>query len=71
LLAVVLAVVAIGSYAITQSFASTVYATSQWHSALDRVIHADVAQSVTLPSGRILWVFGDTTQVNGKATVSW
>ena len=46
-MAVVLAVVAIGSYAITQSFASTVYATSQWNSALDRVIHADVAQSVT------------------------
>ena len=56
----------------TRSFASIrnpVYTTDQWDSALGSVIHADVAESVTLPTGSILWIFGDTTQINGKSTV--
>jgi hypothetical protein len=48
----------------------TSFTTDQWDSALGNVIHADVAQSVTLPNGSVLWVFGDTTQVNGVSTVS-
>lgn len=47
----------------------TVYTTTQYDNALSSVIHADNAQSVTLPNGKILWVFGDTTQVNGVSTV--
>jgi hypothetical protein len=47
----------------------TVYTTGQWDSALSSVIHSDNAQSVVLPNGKILWVFGDTTQVNGVSTV--
>ena len=49
--------------------ASSTFSTSKWDSALGRVVHADVTQSVALPSGRILWVFGDTTEVNGRSTV--
>jgi hypothetical protein len=45
------------------------FTTDQWASALGKAIHADVAQSVTLPNGTILWIFGDTTQVNGVSTV--
>jgi hypothetical protein len=53
------------------SFASTldtVFSTGDWDTALSNLIHADVSQSVTLPNGSILWVFGDTTQVNGVST---
>ncbi|MEJ3750625.1 hypothetical protein WEI85_46130 [Actinomycetes bacterium KLBMP 9797] len=46
-----------------------VYPASNWTAALEKVIHADVTQSVTLPGGDILWVFGDTTRVNGVSTV--
>lgn len=42
----------------------------EWNTALSSVIHSDVTQSVTLPDGRILWAFGDTTKVNGVSTVS-
>jgi hypothetical protein len=47
-----------------------VFPVGDWDTALAKVIHADVTQSVTLPSGDVLWVFGDTTQVNGTSTVS-
>ncbi|WP_143234641.1 hypothetical protein [Paractinoplanes atraurantiacus] len=40
-----------------------------WTTALEKVVHADVTQSVTLPGGDVLWVFGDTTRVNGVSTV--
>ncbi|HSX09780.1 MAG TPA: hypothetical protein VLF93_06520 [Candidatus Saccharimonadales bacterium] len=53
------------------SFASTqktAFTTDQWNAALGQVIHSDVTQSVTLPSGKILWIFGDTVQVNGTST---
>jgi hypothetical protein len=46
-----------------------VYPASDWTAALEKVIHADVTQSVALPSGDVLWVFGDTTRVNGVSTV--
>lgn len=48
----------------------TVFSLTGWTADLAAVIHSDVAQSVTLPSGKILWVFGDTVQVNGVSTVS-
>lgn len=48
---------------------STLYSTTDWAKAVGAVIHADNTQSVTLPNGNILWVFDDTTQVNGKSTV--
>lgn len=54
----------------TQAIAATVYTTDQWNTALDSVINADDTQSVALPDGRILWVFGDTISVNGVSTVS-
>lgn len=69
LLAVVATVTIVGTVAVYSSFASTVYSTTQWDNALAKVIHSDVTQSVTLPSGKILWDFGDTTQVNGVNTV--
>ncbi|HKU18403.1 MAG TPA: hypothetical protein VJP80_03945 [Candidatus Saccharimonadales bacterium] len=47
----------------------TAYATSDMNTALASVVHGDVAQSTTLPNGNVLWVFGDTTQVNGVSTV--
>ena len=50
--------------------ASTVFTGTQWDTAVSNVIHADVAQSVRLPDGRILWDFGDTTQVRGVSTVT-
>jgi hypothetical protein len=43
---------------------------SSWDTNLSSVIHSDVTQSVVLPSGDTLWVFGDTTSVNGISTVS-
>jgi hypothetical protein len=46
-----------------------VFPVTDWNAALGNVIHADVTQSVTLPSGDVLWVFGDTTRVNGVSTV--
>ena len=48
--------------------ASPVFSPSDWNAALETVIHADVTQSVTLPSGDVLWAFGDTTRVNGAPT---
>lgn len=51
------------------AMAATVYPASSWDTALADVIHADVTQSVTLPDGGVLWVFGDTTSVNGVSTV--
>lgn len=55
----------------TSTFASmkdTVFTTTQWDNALGSTIHADVAESVVLPNSTILWIFGDTTQVNGVST---
>jgi len=54
----------------TTTFASTqpVFTTDQWNAALEKVIHSDVTQSVTLPNGKDLWIFGDTIQVNGATT---
>lgn len=46
-----------------------VHPASDWNAALEKVIHADVTQSVTLPGGDVLWIFGDTTRVNGVSTV--
>jgi hypothetical protein len=46
-----------------------VHPAGDWTAALEKVIHADVTQSVTLPGGDVLWVFGDTTRVNGVSTV--
>ncbi len=40
-----------------------------WNSALNQKIHADVTESIELPDGRIAWIFGDTTSVNGQSTV--
>lgn len=42
--------------------------TSDMDTAMGAAVHADDAQSVTLPNGNILWVYGDTTQVNGTST---
>ena len=41
-----------------------------WNSALQQKIHADVTESIELPDGRIAWIFGDTTSVNGQSTVT-
>jgi fibronectin type 3 domain-containing protein len=49
---------------------TTPFTLEDWNTALANVIHSDVTQSVTLPDGRILWTFGDTTKVNGVSTVS-
>jgi hypothetical protein len=38
-------------------------------SGIAAAIHADTAASVELPSGEALWIFGDTTAVNGTSTV--
>jgi len=53
-----------------QAYAATPYTADQYASSLDSTIHADDTQSVTLPNGNMLWVFGDTIQVNGASTVS-
>ncbi len=45
------------------------FPTSQWNSAIANVIYADNTQSVKLPSGQILWAFGDTTKINDKSVV--
>lgn len=50
---------------------TTPFTLEDWNTELAKVIHSDVTQSVTLPDGRILWAFGDTTQVNGISTVSY
>lgn len=68
-LAVVVVVTAVGLATLAHSFASTVYTSSRWDSSLDRTIHSDDTQSVTLPNGKVVWVFGDTIQINGKSTV--
>lgn len=65
-MSLVMAVLADG---VTPAFAATVFPVSNWDTALATVIHADVTQSVTLPSGDVLWAFGDTTEVNGVSTV--
>jgi hypothetical protein len=41
----------------------------QYQSDLAAAVHADVAASVPLPTGSDLWVFGDTSQVNGHNMV--
>jgi hypothetical protein len=41
----------------------------QYQSDLAAAVHADVTASVPLPSGSDLWVFGDTSQVNGNNMV--
>ena len=66
-LAVVLAMVV--GWSATAVAAGTVYPISSWDTALAKVIYADDTQSVTLPDGDVLWVFADTTQVNGVSTV--
>jgi hypothetical protein len=43
---------------------------SSWDIAVARTVHADVAASAALPGGRVLWAFGDTTQIDGTSTVS-
>jgi hypothetical protein len=65
----VIGVVAVSLLTLQPASAATAFTTSQWDAALAKVINADVAQSVTLPNGKTLWVFGDTTQVNGTSTV--
>lgn len=68
--AAVLAGVAVAFAAPQAAEAGTVYSSTQWNAAFAKTIHADTAQSVTLPNGKILWVFGDTLQVNGVSTVA-
>lgn len=41
----------------------------QYQSDLAATVHSDVTASVPLPSGSDLWVFGDTSQVNGNNMV--
>lgn len=55
--------------AATIKAAVTPFATSNWDTSMGAAVHGDDAQSVTLPNGNILWVYGDTTQVNGTSTV--
>lgn len=45
-------------------------APTQYDAALASVVSADVASTVRLPSGQILWIFGDTTMVNGHSVMS-
>lgn len=42
---------------------------SQLQSSYSYVISADVASSVTLPDGRILWLAGDASKINGQAVL--
>jgi hypothetical protein len=48
--------------------AAPVYPPALWQTTIDHLLHADVVKSVTLPGGRVLWVFGDTLEVNGMST---
>lgn len=48
---------------------TSAFPTGQWVTKLGNTIHSDDTQSVKLPNGKILWAFGDTTQINGKSTV--
>lgn len=41
------------------------------NSGIAAVISSDVAASAKLPDGRVLWVFGDTTKVNGVSAVGY
>jgi hypothetical protein len=45
--------------------ASTLPTAAQYDTAIAAAVSADVASSVKLPDGNILWAFGDTTEVNG------
>jgi hypothetical protein len=71
ILLVAAAVCVVGAIGASESLAGgSNYTPAQWDSALGAVIHADNSQSVKLPSGKTLWVFGDTIQVNGRSTVT-
>lgn len=63
------ALIATTAFGPGQAFAATVFSTDTWTTNMGAAIHADVAQSVKLPNGNILWVYGDTTQINGVSTV--
>lgn len=36
-----------------------------WDAAMKTLIHADTAASATLPRGKVLWAFADTTRIDG------
>jgi len=65
-----IAVSVAGLVALAQSMANNIPTTAQWDAKLAAVIHSDNTQSVVLPSGKTLWVFGDTTQANGTSVVT-
>lgn len=62
-------VVGIGGLVTTFAATRPVFSVSAWDSTMDAAIHSDDAQSVTLPNGNVLWVFGDTIAINGKPTI--
>jgi hypothetical protein len=70
MITVILAVAVIGTYMATASYAATTYTITQWDNAVGNKVHADDTQSVKLPNGKILWIYGDTLSINGKSTVS-
>lgn len=53
-----------------QSSFTQVFTPASWSSTLSHTVNADVAQSATLPDGRVVWVFGDTTQIDGRSVTS-
>ena len=67
-LAIAVAVAGLG--ALVRSMTPDGYPVAQWNANMAVVIHSDNTQSVKLPDGQTLWVFGDTTSVNGKSVVS-